>query len=257
MFALGFMTKLPVTTNPDIELEDFSVILNYFPIVGFLLGLLLSIVAWICTQLFDPFLSAILVVLSLVVLTGGLHIDGLGDTFDALFSYRSKERMLEIMKDSRIGTNGILAILFVLLLKIALIHHYLQYTQEGFLVLLTMPIIGRFALTVSCYKNVYAREGGMGSPFIGKVSDSMFLRVIFQTLSAVLVFPFFLTDPMLISANIFAFLVCYGFVRLSNRFVSSKIGGLTGDTLGAVCELTELMYLFLFYLGGSLMWTFI
>lgn len=251
------MTKLPVTVNPDMEMEDFSVIITYFPIVGLILGGIFSIVTWVNTRIFDPLLCSIFAVLISVVLTGGLHIDGLGDSFDALFSYRNRERMLEIMKDSRIGTNGILAIFFVLLLKIGLLHRYMEQGSEMFEVLLTMPVIGRFSLVLSCYRGVYARKDGMGSPFIGKVSNTTFFKTWIQTLSVLLLIPIVVSDFYLLGKYLFAFIFSCFFVILANHFVTSKIGGLTGDTLGAVCELTELAYLMFFYLGGSLTWIFI
>ena len=83
------------------------------------------LVAKIGLALFNPYITAVLVLASEVILTGGLHIDGLGDSFDGLYSYRDKEKILEIMKDSRLGTNGLLAIVIVFLLKVGFLNSLL------------------------------------------------------------------------------------------------------------------------------------
>ena len=92
--------------------------------------------------------------------TGGLHIDGLGDTFDAIYSNRDKERILEIMKDSRLGTNSLLAIMFLILLKVGFIN---SLVQNGLLwLVIFMPVIGRIGVMMMTYKTVTPRAKGMG-----------------------------------------------------------------------------------------------
>ena len=96
-----------------------------------LLGILLFLIGIVSIKIFDPFVTSIIITLaSVVILTGGLHIDGFGDTFDGIYSYRDKERMLEIMKDSRLGTNSLLAILFLILIKIGFIYSIIN--QESY-----------------------------------------------------------------------------------------------------------------------------
>ncbi|MDO4793265.1 MAG: adenosylcobinamide-GDP ribazoletransferase [Filifactor alocis] len=255
--ALGFMTKLPVPFHPDMEIEDFSVIMKHFHLVGLVLGVIYALVAWLAGLLFDPVISSILVVMTSAVLTGALHIDGLGDTFDALFSYRTKERMLEIMRDPHVGTNGILAIFFLLLLKIAFWYYYIQYAVELPFLLLTVPVLGRLALVYSCYKGRYAREDGMGGPFIGKVSKKIFYKVLVGSLLVSSISCLLFADAEILVLHLFCFVATLFFVKLFNAFVSSKVGGITGDTLGAVCELSELMYLLFYYVGGAIVWTYI
>ena len=86
---LQFMTRIPI--NIDVGFDDeFHKTITYFPLVGFVLGILLFIIGTVSNILFDPFITSILVTLGSVILTGGLHIDGLGDTFDAIYSYRDR-----------------------------------------------------------------------------------------------------------------------------------------------------------------------
>ena len=93
ILILQFLTRIPININLGFD-EEFHKSITYFPLVGFVLGILLYLIGIVSNFLFDPFLSSIIITLSLVILTGGLHIDGLGDTFDALYSYRDKEKML-------------------------------------------------------------------------------------------------------------------------------------------------------------------
>ncbi|MDU4935864.1 MAG: adenosylcobinamide-GDP ribazoletransferase, partial [Peptostreptococcaceae bacterium] len=118
---LQFMTRIPININVGFD-EEFHKTLSYFPLVGLVLGVLELLIGKISLMIFDPFITSLIITLSAVILTGGLHIDGLGDTFDALYSYRDKEKMLEIMKDSRLGTNSLLAVMFLLLFKIGFIY---------------------------------------------------------------------------------------------------------------------------------------
>ena len=158
---------------------DLSYVRKGVPILtlfGFLLGLISSLffvltslvlpdtIAWILTLFFD------------VLLTGGFHLDGLADTADGLFSSRSKERMLEIMKDSRIGSNGVLALIFYYGLMIAM-GPYLP--QPKWLIVASLSMIGKVGLTIQLYKMRYAREsGGSGNFFSGTKTSSILLAQI-------------------------------------------------------------------------------
>ena len=115
------MTRIPIKADVGFD-EEFHKSIVYFPLVGLIIGAISFIIGSLSSIIFDTFLTSILIVACEVILTGGLHIDGLGDTFDAIYSNRDKERMLEIMKDSRLGTNSLLAILFLVLIKVGLLN---------------------------------------------------------------------------------------------------------------------------------------
>ena len=142
---LQFMTRIPININVGFD-EEFHKTLSYFPLVGLVLGVLELLIGKISLMIFDPFITSLIITLSAVILTGGLHIDGLGDTFDALYSYRDKEKILEIMKDSRLGTNSLLAVMFLLLFKIGFIYSIIN---KGLLwLVMFMPILGRLGVLV-------------------------------------------------------------------------------------------------------------
>ena len=176
---LQFMTRIPINIDTGFD-EEFHKTITYFPLVGLVLGVLIYIIGLVSGIFFDSFITSIIVTLALVILTGGLHIDGLGDTFDAIYSYRDKERMLEIMKDSRLGTNSLLAIMFLILLKIGFLYSIINNSLLWTVIF--MPVVARLGVIVMMYKTVTPRENGMGNLFIGKASTSMFTIAILYTI---------------------------------------------------------------------------
>lgn len=243
ILMLQFFTRLPLPFEIKADAEDFNRGFIWFTVVGLVIGGLLTLIYIILSPYISTLLLAVLLVLAEVLLTGGLHLDGLSDTFDGLYSNRDKARVLEIMKDSRIGANGALAMMSWLLLKTALLNEIFQNVQAGqaaqmlqtaWLPLLLMPIAAKSALALSCYLGPYARKEGMGHLFIGKVKLSRLIPVL--TLSALI---HGLMAPLSIAvlATILFLTVVY------THHVRRRIDGLTGDTLGAWHELSELFYL--------------
>lgn len=242
---LQFVTRIPI--NIDVGFDDeFHKTITYFPLVGFVLGILLFIIGTVSNILFDPFITSILVTLGSVILTGGLHIDGLGDTFDAIYSYRDKEKMLEIMKDSRLGTNSLLAIVFLILLKIgfiySLINNNLMWT------VIFMPVIGRLGVIRLTYKTVTPREKGMGNLFIGKATTSMFLTAILYTMALIILVAKFVFKSSMTLPILASIIVVILFNQLFKNHIYKKIDGVTGDILGCSIELGEVIYLLYIYL---------
>ena len=187
----------------------------------FLMSLVLpGMVAWVLTLAFD------------VLLTGGFHLDALADTADGLFSSRKKERMLEIMKDSRIGSNGVLALILYYALMLVL---YPYLPEPRWFIVASLTMIGKAGLSLQLYRMTYAREGGgSGNFFSGsKTSDILLAQLL----------------PLLLSLLVFSWrgLLAYGLVFLGaigyRWFVYNKIDGHTGDTLGAYVEIAQLLYL--------------
>lgn len=244
---LQFLTRIPININIGFD-EDFHKSIVYFPLVGFVLGTLLYLLGLASTLVFDPFITSIIITLGSVLLTGGLHIDGLGDTFDAIYSNRDKEKMLEIMKDSRLGTNSLLAILFLILLKIGFIYSIIN---QGLLwMVIFMPIVSRLGVIILMYKTVSPREKGMGNLFIGKATTSMFIAAIVYTVLLVVG----LSKLLFLSSNILMFkilssiIVVMIFNNLFKKHIYKKIDGVTGDILGCSIELGEVIYLLYIYL---------
>jgi adenosylcobinamide-GDP ribazoletransferase len=182
--------------------------------------------------IFPGLLASVFVVIFLLMVSGGLHIDGLADTADGFMSSRPKDRILEIMKDSRTGPMGVIAIVCVIALKISAIAA-VPFAARWF-TLLMIPLAGRAALVTNLSVLPYAKaEGGLGSVF--HQSSSKF-HAIWALVVLVLV-GWFAAGWLGLTAGLASFVAGLLFAL----HVYRKIGGLTGDTLGAACELVEIV----------------
>lgn len=170
-----------------------------------------------------------------LIITGGLHIDGLADTFDGIFSYRSKEDMLKIMKDSRIGAFGVIGILWLLLFNLSLSF----YIPNTFLIL--APIVGRSSALFSASISSYARkEGGMGGAFIENcgIKEGL-IGIVFSLIAG------FIIGQLYIAI---ALLATFIMVIILTKNISKKLGGMTGDTIGAVIEISQTLFMLFSYI---------
>lgn len=233
LLMLQFTTRIPIPLNLRAEEEDFQKGMKLFPFIGFLIG----IVLWVFYKfvfMFDPLVAAVGVVLIEIVITGGLHQDGLGDTFDGLFSNRTGDKMLEVMKDSCLGTHGVLVITGVLLLKTALINAIADPV-----VLLGMSVFSRLSMVFGSAFSRSARKEGLGCMFIEGVDwkDALFSGL----LAGILVFKFI---GVFYAAIIEGVLLATAMLFI--KLMDKKIGGMTGDTLGALEEISSLAFLFVY-----------
>lgn len=240
---IQFLTRIPIKKNYDLG-DDFHKSAIYFPLVGALLGTFYFFTSLLASMIFSPYIASLIVLLSFIFLTGGLHLDGLGDTFDALFSNRDKDKMLQIMKDSRLGTNALLAIAMVLLFKLGFIFEIITLKQNWVLIL--VPTCARFAQIAACYKTKSPRENGMGNLFIGKISGNSFFVTTLIACMIVSVINFVVSKTF--PVYLILILITYLFTRSFVKFVYKKIDGITGDILGCICELSEVLCLLLAYL---------
>lgn len=246
LLALQFLTIIPLRLEKFKE-QDLAESSKYFPLVGLLLGLILAGAYRLLLLLnFEPISINIIVVVLLVALTGGLHLDGLADTADALLSRKTKNEMLQIMRDPHIGVMGTLGLLCIILLKIAFfssIDASLKTTA-----LLLMCSTSRWTLVLSMFLSSYARHEGKAKVFMQGMNLKIFIIATIITLAiCVLIYQLKGFIILLVIA-----LITY----LVNRFIKSNIGGMSGDTLGAVNEIMELAILFgLSLLDRSNIWT--
>ena len=170
--------------------------------------------------------------MALLVLTGGFHLDGLADTADGFMSSRPRERILEIMKDSRTGPMGVAAVASVLLLKVSLLASVTGPFRPVLIVL--MPVAGRSAMVMVMAFLPYARpEGGLGSVFMRSRSPLQALWAFFFLLAT----GWLAAGLLGVAAGLAAALG----TALAALYTYRKIGGITGDTLGATCEIVELI----------------
>lgn len=237
--ALQFLTRLPVNISVDFNQENIGKATFYFPFVGLLLGFIGSI-PYIFLSPLNINIAAFITVLMLIILTGGLHLDGLSDTADGFFSNRDKERTLEIMKDSRIGAFGVLSLILIILFKYILISN-MEFNLPVALVL-SMGNSRLIVLLQIAFKKV-ARPGGLGD-MVNKSQPKSY--IIFSVILYLLVIV--LMDIIYIIPLIFSFVIG----EIISAYTYKKIGGFTGDVYGATIELTEAASLLGFW--GVFLW---
>ena len=153
--GLQFLTRLKLVNQTEWDIHDFGKSVVTFPLVGLVIGAFMALIYWLLVPYIPITLLALLLVVFEFLFTGGLHADGFMDTCDGLFSGRDRERKLEIMKDSRVGSNGVVGFVFLTLLKWQLIAHVNPTILLQFLFF--MPIISRYSLVLSIRLFHYAR----------------------------------------------------------------------------------------------------
>jgi len=228
--ALQFLTILPLPRGFAPDERALGTSLPFFPVVGLGIGAAIALIDWGLGFLLPAGVTSVLAVILLIAVSGGLHMDGLADTADGFFSSRPRERILEIMRDSRTGPMGVAAIVCVIALKIALLAS-IAWSDRAWVLLLT-PVAGRCALLVQMALLPYARPEGLAGVFHANRS-----RIHLLWAPTFLVAAGFLAGgiPGLVAGGISLL-----FALVSAAYVRRRIGGLTGDTLGAACEWTEL-----------------
>lgn len=240
--GLQFLTRIRIAKQTDWSSQDFGRSVKYFPFVGGIIGLILVAINYmldVYLPLFGvaipPHVFVTILVAMPIFLTGGLHCDGFMDTMDGILSGRSSDRMLEIMKDSRVGASGVTTFFLLLLLKWSVLIDISPSLLP--LALFSMPVLARFAMVIGITCFPYARPDGMGKAFAEFANR--------KTLCWAICFTLILIAPLGIQAIISAVLVLF-FVILFARYITRLLGGLTGDVYGAISELTELLVLVAF-----------
>jgi len=231
--ALSFLTILRVPNTWCGDERAIARSLTWFPFVGMLIGaLMVALDILLCTLFPSNHVPSALVVIAMIAISGGLHLDGVADSADAFMSSRGKERMLEIMKDSRVGPMGSLTITTLLLVKFAALASLPNEWRSSALFL--MPLAGRVALVVKTVSLPYARSNGGLATLTHSDSKAWQggLAVILLAVPALLITGI---------NGLWITLSCLTTTYLFGRYCLAKIGGLTGDTLGAACELVEII----------------
>jgi adenosylcobinamide-GDP ribazoletransferase len=229
--AIRFLTILPVPGTLGTCQEDLAGSVPFFPLVGLLLGALAAGAAWALATTVAPMPAAMGIVVLLLVCSGVLHMDGLSDSADGMLSSRPRERILEIMKDSHTGVMGVVAIVCVLLAKFASLA---SMARENFWVAAAlMPVAGRCAIVVNMALLPYVRPQGLGKVFCRRraILPAVWAVAVLAAACCVL----FAWQGLVVAGS------CVAVAVTMAAYFYRKIGGSTGDTFGAVCELVELV----------------
>lgn len=231
--ALSFLTILPCPKRES-TVEEFGRAGGWFPVIGSVLGAILYAAALLLHRLFSPLPVSALVVALWAFLTRGFHLDGLADTFDGIGGGYDRESRLAVMKDSRLGTFGGTALAAVVLLKTALLAECGGRPE----MLVIAPTLGRWALLIAMRSSPSARPGGMGDTFRKQCGQQQLLLGSLAALWPVLLLSGLSGLPLLG--------IVPALTVLFSLWLKHLLGGLTGDSYGAVCELMELSALLYF-----------
>jgi adenosylcobinamide-GDP ribazoletransferase len=229
--AIRFLTILPVPGTCGTATEDLAGSVPYFPVVGFVLGAVAAAVAWAIAPYAPPMVAAAILVILLLTFSGCLHMDGLSDTADGFLSSRTRERTLEIMKDSHVGSMGVVAIAGVLLLKFASLASLDPATLWP--AALLTPLAGRCIIVVQMALLPYARPEGLAKVFYRQ--KPRFAAIWAVGLFALVAWSVLQWRGIAVCGASIAVAVLFAV------YTRHKIGGATGDTFGAACEIVEIV----------------
>ena len=252
LIALQFLTRIFVVKQSVWTEKSFGESVKFFPAVGAVLGIICAAVVGAINFFELPLLTGAVGFASLIILTGGIHCDGLADSADGLFSGREREKILEIMKDSRAGSFGVVSLILVAALEVSALAELAKFsTAQLCAAIFSAPIIARMMMVVTIGSFPYARESGMGKSFAKFTTRRTIIFAAIETFLLLLPLNFFCGKIFLCAAisTFGAFLVAWKFAT----FATEKIGGVTGDIYGAVTTLSEMFALIIFLLAGKIL----
>ena len=228
LIALQFLTRLPVTLDGVPDNRDIGRSLLYYPLVGLLIGALLAALSWALADA-PPLLRAALLLTAWVGITGALHLDGLADSADAwVGGFGDRERTLAIMKDPNCGPMGVVALALLLMIKFAALH---SIESNDWLTLVLIPMLARGAVPLLFLTTPYVRFGGLGSALSANAPRTACAAMI-AAMWVVILIAAQMRGLWLVIAGVSVFL-------LLRHAMMKRLGGTTGDTTGAVVELSE------------------
>lgn len=259
--AFQFLMIIPIRTNREISEKEVQNSVSFFPLIGALQGFFLVLSAFLFLKIISVDITAVVLLVFSVLITGGFHQDGFSDTFDALSipssgdKERDRTKRLQVMKDSTAGPIGVIVIVLSLLLKYTLIKETLGMNNdtEKYFIIFLMPVFSKWAMVTAMYHAKSARKDGIGRTFL-EYTDLK--QVVFATLLLLLTtfglfYPLHYSLPLFFqwsmgSFTLFLFfemvlvsLVCF----ILKCIFTARFGGLTGDNFGAMHEISEILFL--------------
>lgn len=236
LLALEFLTIFPSSLKRPPGDNELANSTGFFPFVGSLIGGFLIGIDILLSFIFPATIVNLFLILSLAIITGCIHLDGLADTIDGMGGGSSREDILRIMRDSRIGSFALIGMILFLLLKLISLQEIPLYVKYNSLLL--MAISGRYSIVQLAFSHSYARtEEGKAKVYAGNIGKKSFLNAgLFSLVASIILFGW---------QGILLFIIIILFTIGLGRYFERRIGGITGDNLGAGEELNELMILLL------------
>jgi len=236
--AFQFLTSVPLPRRRESSPEEMGRSTAYFPVVGLIIGLVLAGLNWLLGLILPPAVVNVLLIVVLVLITGALHLDGFVDTCDGIAGHKSVEDRWRVMHDSRAGAFGIVGVVLLLLVKYVSLNSIPPVFMMA--TLLFMPVVSRWAMVYAIFVYPYARPSGLGTAFRQATRWPQFTAATVITLVvAAALFPFFSLMGLLIMFGVWIVAAVF------SLYLKRKFSGLTGDTYGAINEVSEVMVLVL------------
>lgn len=232
LLAIIFFTRIPIPVNIKNSKELFGKTAKYLPLIGAIVGAFSALVFFLSEKVFSTEVSVILSMIASILLTGAFHEDGFADTIDGMGGGWTKQRKLDIMKDSRIGVYGVVGLIMILLMKFAFLISMTH--QEIILSLISVHILSRIVPVILMYTLTYVRlDNSSKSKAVAK--DIRISELLFTSLSGGLIFIFLDLYLLLLIPIIF---ICQILLKI---YFKKHIGGYTGDCLGASQQISEIV----------------
>jgi adenosylcobinamide-GDP ribazoletransferase len=230
--AIQLLTGIPVNLKRELKPDQIGRGTALFPLVGLVIGGVLVGLNWVFKLFLPTSATNALLIVSLVILTGGIHLDGLADTSDGMAGHKPVEERWRVMRDSRTGAFGVIGIVLVLLTKYIFLDNV--PANDVTAVLLFVPVASRWAMTYSVFAFRYARPQGLGTAYKNATRWPQFTIATIITLAvAAALYPLFAVSGFIIMGGIWLTTTALAF------YFRYKFAGLTGDTYGAINEVTE------------------
>lgn len=243
LVALQFLTIVPVPKRREISAEEVGASQGYFPLVGLLLGAILAGIDWSLGLILPVAVVNAVIIIVLLLLTGALHIDGFIDTCDALFGRGTPQERWRIMSDSRVGGFGVVGAFCLLLLFYVSLGGIPETYKMTALIL--MPMLGRWSMVYAIFAFPYAKPTGLGRSFKERASWRKLILATSITL-ALTVGLFAIKGLNLSLLGLVLIFAVWLVTAALAPFLRSRFAGLTGDSYGAINEVTQVFVLIFF-----------
>jgi adenosylcobinamide-GDP ribazoletransferase len=242
LIALQFLTIIPLPFDTRCQKDDTGRATAFFPLVGLTIGGLLGGLNWLSATWLNHSLNAALLITVLAAVTGALHLDGLADVCDGLAARGNRERFLAVMKDSHIGAVGAVGLVLGLMLK----WQALLAVPDGIAwqALLLFPILGRCSQVLALAGAKHARQEGLGATIMQGMSTRHLIVALTITVAACLL--------LLPLKGMIALTAVFAVTLIIKGYFQNRLGGLTGDIVGCINEISEIVALIVLSGGQQL-----
>ncbi len=248
--ALRFLTIIPFPFWRNASQSDMKHTTGYFPVVGLIIGLVMAGLNMLLALFLPRAVVNGLLLIYLVVISGGLHIDGFIDTCDGMAGHKTVEERWRIMRDSRVGAFGVVGAFLLLLVKYATLNSIPENLIT--VTLVVMPVVSRWAMVYAVCAYPYARPEGLGKAFKQEAGWSNFILATIIVLAVAIGLA--LLAQITYLAGLVILLMTWLMVVGMGSYLKRKFAGLTGDTYGAINEISEVWVLVLIVLLAHNHW---